>query len=261
MIELYHWEPNLFYLKPLIALHEKGIPFASHWIDPTALGSAGLPELSPEARNNPEINGPILVDRGETIVESFFMLEYIDEAYPTEPMLLPGDPLGNWQVRVWGRFLGERTAPAISTLGCHRYLARGFNGWSQTDIDAALARFPRLEERNAWAPVFRDSYGEEELAESRRKATDAVNRVEAALAGGEWLLGERYTLADIEAFALFNPLPELAPDLCSGAVAPRTTEWLFRMRQRPAVKAALAHSKSGLPTAAFAPGPEHARWG
>ena len=27
MIELYHWEPNMFSLKPLIVLHEKGIPF------------------------------------------------------------------------------------------------------------------------------------------------------------------------------------------------------------------------------------------
>jgi len=26
MLELYHWEPNIFFLKPLVALAEKGEP-------------------------------------------------------------------------------------------------------------------------------------------------------------------------------------------------------------------------------------------
>ncbi len=33
------------------------------------------------------------------------------------------------------------------------------------------------------------------------------------------------------------------------------------MSERPAVKKALAMSKTGKPDEAFAPGPEHARWG
>ena len=36
MLELYHWEPNGFYLKPLIALEEKGATFTSRWFDPTS---------------------------------------------------------------------------------------------------------------------------------------------------------------------------------------------------------------------------------
>ncbi len=80
MVELYHWEPNSFYLKPLIALKEKGVAYTSHYFDPTALPLAGLPPLNLEAVNNPEVYGPILVNNGETIVESFFMREYVDEA-------------------------------------------------------------------------------------------------------------------------------------------------------------------------------------
>jgi hypothetical protein len=38
-------------------------------------------------------------------------------------------------------------------------------------------------------------------------------------------------------------------------------EWLQRMRERPAVQKALASSRTGKPDEAFAPGPEHARWG
>jgi len=37
MLELYHSEPNTFFLKPLIALHEKRAAFQSRWFDADAL--------------------------------------------------------------------------------------------------------------------------------------------------------------------------------------------------------------------------------
>ncbi len=99
------------------------------------------------------------------------------------------------------------------------------------------------------------------LEDSKRKVGLAIKRVEDALAAGDWLLGAEYSLADIEAFALFNPLPKLVPDLLNAEASPRTLAWIERMRVRPAVKAALAESRTGKPEEAFAPGPEHARWG
>ena len=36
MLELYHSEPNTFFLKPLIALHEKQRRFESRWFDADA---------------------------------------------------------------------------------------------------------------------------------------------------------------------------------------------------------------------------------
>src|ERR1700734_2566703 len=33
MLELYHWEPNGSWLKPLVALHEKRLEFRSHYMD------------------------------------------------------------------------------------------------------------------------------------------------------------------------------------------------------------------------------------
>ncbi|HLY53901.1 MAG TPA: glutathione S-transferase family protein, partial [Stellaceae bacterium] len=199
MTELYHWEPNLFHLKPLVALHEKGVAFTSRWRDPLDFDAAPIPGMNLETANNPEINGPVLVDRGETISESFFMLEYIDEAFPQAPRLLPDSAEGKWRVRVWARLLGERTAPAVASLGCHIHLARRLRDGFAGNPDAVLAGMDRLEARMAWTPALRDQYSVEELAESRRKLADAVRRVEEALGAGDWLLGEGYSLADIEA--------------------------------------------------------------
>ena len=263
MLELYHWEPNAFSLKPLIALHEKGLDFKSHYVDWTSfeqLGPGGA-RLNLEAEHNPESEGPILVHDGAVITESFFMMEYLEDAFPEKPLKL-GTPHGDWQVQVWGRFNGERTAPAVSTLGCHKYLVPILREKRINSADQILERMATQERRVAWSEAINDSYSEDVIADSRRRAGLLVERIEQALADGrQWLVEDTYTLADIDAFSLANSLPKLLPESCNVRVAPETMAWIERMRARPAVKAALATSRTGRPDEAFAPGPEHARWG
>jgi hypothetical protein len=43
--------------------------------------------------------------------------------------------------------------------------------------------------------------------------------------------------------------------------APRLIDWLNRIRNRPAGRTALGSGRTGKPEHAFAPGPEHSRWG
>ena len=263
MIELYHWEPNAFSLKPLIVLHEKGIDFISHYVDWTGFEQfgPGRPKLNLEAGHNPETEGPILVHDGAVISESFFMIEYLEDAFPGVP-LKPGTPYGDWQVQVWGRFDGERAAPAISTLGCHKYLVPILKQKRINSADQVLERMPTQERRIAWGDAIEDRYSDEVLADSRRRASLLVERIEKALDGGKsWLVEDAYSLADIDAFSLANSLPKLIPEACNAQAAPRTMAWLGRMRARPAVQQALAMSRTGKPDEAFAPGPEHARWG
>ena len=263
MLTLYHWEPNVFSLAPLIALNEKGLDFTSRYVDWTGfeqLGPGG-PKLNLEAENNPEAEGPILVHDDAVISESFFMLEYIEDAFPEIPLKL-GAPHGDWQIQVWGRFLGERVAPAVSTLGGHKYLAPALREKRINSADQVLERMPTQERRTAWAEAIDDSYPDTALEDSRRKAGLLVERIEKALENGaDWLVEDTYTLADIDAFALANALPKLIPDLANAKAAPRFMAWLERMRGRPAVKKALATSRTGKPDEAFAPGPEHPRWG
>src|SRR5438477_6196630 len=82
-LQLYHWEPNTYFLKPLIALGEKGARFASRWFDPTQFEqfAPGFPRNT-ESDLQLEREGPVLV-HGDTIISSsFFMLEYIADALP-----------------------------------------------------------------------------------------------------------------------------------------------------------------------------------
>jgi len=73
--------------------------------------------------------------------------------------------------------------------------------------------------------------------------------------------GPGYSIADIDAYALVDPLRDLAPELVNDARSPRLIDWLSRIAARPAVRAARSRSRSGHPEQAFVPGVESARWG
>lgn len=262
MLELYHWEPNTFSLKPLITLNEKGLEFTSRYVDFLAFEHCDLADLNAmmEVQHNPEGEGPILVDRGTAMTESFFITLYLDEAFPEVP-LRPTDPEGHWRVLMWARFCNEVLEPAVSTLGAHKYLAPALKTRDRKAADAALKTMPTLEQQQGWTMALNDAYPDELIEDSRRKLALGVKKVEETLETGDWLAGSAYSLADIDLFALLHPAEGLAPDIVNANAAPRTMAWLAQIRERPAVKAALATSKTGRPEQCFTPGPEHSRWG
>src|SRR5215471_10283913 len=86
MLELYHGEPNTFSLKPLIVLQEKGLDYTSHYVGPTDFDAVPAAIRSAmEVQYNPEGDGPILVDHGTAMTESFFLSIYLDDAFPQVP--------------------------------------------------------------------------------------------------------------------------------------------------------------------------------
>jgi glutathione S-transferase len=261
MLELYHWEPNAAFLKPLIALKEKGLDFKSHYVDVLDFRSRqnGAPSNA-ESRHCLEGEGPILVNGRAIISDSHFINLYLDDAFP-EKSLQPSDAMGRWRIQAIGRFFGEVLAPAVSTLGCHAYLSPALKKRDRRDLDAYVVTLESLERRQAWRDAAADNYTTELIDDSRRKVSIAIKRIEDTLGASPWLVGDSYSLADIEAFSLTNGLGKLTPELVTEKTCPRMIAWLNKIRARPAVKAALAMSKSGKPDECYVPGPEHSRWG
>jgi glutathione S-transferase len=261
MLELYHWEPNTFYLKPLIALKEKEAEFASRYFDPTRFEqfAAGFPH-NVEAALHLEREGPVLVRDGAIISSSFFMLEYIADALPGAD-LSPGGAYEHYRSRAWGQFLGLQLGPGVSALGCAKYLAPALKARDQDEVKQRIEAIEPQERRAAWSAVIDGTYDETALAAYRQRLGFPVKRVEDTLATNRWLTGKEYSIADIDAFAMLNVLPDLAPEVVNEHRTPRVSEFLHRMRERPAVRAALALSRTGKPQEAFVPGAEPSRWG
>jgi glutathione S-transferase len=256
-LQLYHWEPNVYFLKPLIALEEKAAHFTSHWFDPTQFEqfAPAFPHNT-ESELQLEREGPVLV-HGDTIISSsFFMLEYIAEALPGVE-LRPGDAFTHYRARASAQFLGGLGAD-VSVLGCLRYLAPELKSRDPQTLRPGIEAIEPQERRHAWAALF-DGIHDEKVVMSRLQFP--LGRLEQTLGGAQWLAGSTYSIADIDAFALLRPLPTLTPDLVNERVTPRILDFLNRMHERPAVKKALALSRSGRPHEAFVPGPEPSRWG
>lgn len=261
MLELYHWEPNTSFLKCLVALKEKGLNFTSHYVDLLDFKSPRkYPPLNDEARFSMEGEGPILVNDGAVMTDSFFVTLYLDDAFPEKP-LQPDDAVGRWRIQALGRFLGEVLAPAVSTLGCHAYLAPELKKHDGRDLDAFISKLSSLELRQAWTSAAKNDYSKDLLDDSRRKVGVGLKRIESMLATSPWLVADKFSIADIETFSITHGLTKLTPDLVSKSASPRVVDWLERIRMRPSVKAALAMNKTGKPDECYAPGPEHSRWG
>ncbi len=185
MLELYHWEPNTAFLKPLIVLHEKGVAFTSRYIDFSRFEQYDLADFNgyTEVQHNPDGEGPILFAGGLPMTEAFFLTLYLDEKYPDKP-LRPADAYGRWNVLKWARFLNEVPGPAVATLGCHKYLVPQLKAGDRAAIDAGIAKVPTRERKDAWLAALNNSYTDELLADSRRKLGIAVKQIEDALDEG-----------------------------------------------------------------------------
>ena len=259
-LRLYHWEPNLHFLKPLIALEEKQASYDSHWFDPLRFEQLepGFPR-SVETDLMLEREGPILVHDGTIICSSFFMLEYIEDALPGT-RLLPGDAFTHYRARASAQFLGGLGAD-VALLGSMRYLAPVLKSQDGQQLRTRLAAIEPLERRNSWSFLIDGTYDQSVADKVRERLKFPLGRVEQTLGASSWLAGAEYSLADIDAFALLRPLPTLLPELVNERQTPRIAEFLQRMHERTAVRKALARSRSGKPEEAFVPGAEPSRWG
>src|SRR5690349_12083780 len=154
MLELYHSEPNTFFLKPLIALHEKHASFQSRWFDSDkleqfALGFSG----DVEAHLHLEREGPLLRHDGMLISGSFFMLEYIAEALPGEP-LLPESAHDLYRAHASGQFLGAHLGSLVPILGCVKYTLPRLQRQDRSRIDECLKKVEPQERRLNWLSLL-----------------------------------------------------------------------------------------------------------
>ena len=84
-----------------IALLEKGVEFQLVEIDPY--------DKTPEfLAKNPRGLVPTLLHNGKSIYESLIVNEYIEEAWPQSPKLMPSDAYDRAQARIWIDFISKK---------------------------------------------------------------------------------------------------------------------------------------------------------
>ena len=164
---------------------------------------------------------PILELDGEVISDSTEIIGALERRHP-EPSLYPEDPVERRRALDLEDYFDEELGPPLRLLGFHEMVrdperlsalmdpflpppARG----SQVARDLA-ARFS-----SAFTGVRYGVRNEERAEQARREVVAALDRLEAELDRNEFLVGDRFSVADLTAAALFYPLvlPPQGPEL------------------------------------------------
>jgi glutathione S-transferase len=241
-LQLYHYEPSANSMKPLLCLAEKGIPYESHYID-----LHNFEQHSAEfVAINPNGQVPVLVHNGAVISESTVINEYLDEVFPGTK-LVPKDPVARARMRIWNKFVDEYFCPALSRIGWSVIIPQIAARLKSGELEEALKKVPLEEQRRKWRTAATESFTPEELAEARRQVGVSIERMEKILQNSKWLAGDEYSLADVNSYSMVAGVPRLIPEAMSEEKTPRAMDWLRRMNERPAVKAALATSRMPKP--------------
>jgi glutathione S-transferase len=231
MLKLYSFGPGANSLKPLLSLHERGIPFESQF-----LSAATWDQHSDWFKKiNPNGQVPALDHDGRIITESTVICEYLEDVFTDYPSLRPADPWLRAQMRIWTKWVDEYFCWCVSTIGWHRRIGPLARSLSDAEFEEHIKAIPIYEQKVKWRRA-REGFPQEMLDEEMRKIAFSVKKLEARLSESPWLAGPDYSLADICNFAIAGGMETNYAELVNEADAPRLIDWIKRINARPATQ-------------------------
>jgi glutathione S-transferase len=231
MLELYHGGHTTCSRKARLCLREKGLAYTSHFLNLRA-----FEQHTPYyVALNPNGVVPTLVDDGAPIIDSMLINEYIDEKFEDGPRLRPKNPLDKARMRVWTKLAADHGLTGVVPRIWPSFKAHT-DKLAPAVLSEMLGRIPLQERKERWTKVAEGGFGDQDVAEGRKAAALILTRMEAGMGSGPWLMGEQYTLADIDLIPFVDRFAEFYPDL----LTPKAAAWLARMKARPAVVAVWA---------------------
>ncbi len=230
MLELYHHGSSACAAKVRLALAEKRLPWHGHYVD-ILRGEQFRAEF---LAINPKAVVPVLIHDGTIVPESTVICEYLEEAFPDHP-IYPDSARERALVRLWTKAVDEELHPACSAVTYivshrHTILRNGagsfeefLKGAAQEGVAARTLKWQWIQQGVA-APGAVDKI---------KLYDDYLHKMEQTLCGSPWLVGERFSMADIAMAPYVNRLSSLAMEgLWTRGRLPRVEEWFTRVAAR-----------------------------
>lgn len=228
MLELYHSGLTTCSKQVRHCLREKGIPYESRYVELWRYENLSPAYLA----LNPNGVVPTLVHDGVPIINSFCIMEYIEDAFPEHP-LRPADPAARARMRYW-TWTADEVHLQLARLTHAQMLQPALAGMSEADRQTLLAATPVPEKRARWRTLTHSAHTGEQLQTALDNVLFVFGRVEAELARGPWLAGGMLSLAEIAMVAIVHRIFELYPERIERAAFPRLNDWWDRIMARPA---------------------------
>jgi glutathione S-transferase len=199
----FYYSPGSCALASYIALEEAGAPFTLRRIDFSKAEQKSPAYLA----INPKARVPAIVTPRGVLTETPAMLAFIAQSFPDARLAPLDDPFAFAQLQAFNVYLCSTVHVA------HAHRMRGYR-WAD-DADA--------------------------IAAMRKKVPQSVGEcfalIEQKMLKGPWVMGEQYTIADPYLYTLAQWLEADGVDV---ATIPRVADHRARMRERPAVRKAIA---------------------
>ncbi len=189
-IHLYHGDISNCSMRVRMTLIEKGLPWTSHHLD-----LKKKENISDDYFGiNPNGLVPTLIDNGVVHIESNEIIDYLDATYP-EPSLRSADKedeMLEW-LRLAGSIHVSGIKPYVYATKMQKKVKKTAEEQAKYD---ALQKNEELKSFHA-KHAGSDQFGDSDLAKPLEILADSFTKLETALDGQTWIMGDQYTLADI----------------------------------------------------------------
>jgi glutathione S-transferase len=210
-----------------VVLLEKGLAWKSHVLDLTRMEQKSAWYLA----LNPNGIVPTLVDGDRVIYESNVITEYLDDVHPG-PKLYPADPWQRAQAKMWQAFELEM-AKEFRPLMYHRVIGPVDRGRSKEELLADVRKSTTDAAQIAWVQKVYDGAV---IDDAEAKRLDALllgrlDRLDAHLADRAFLVGDRFTIADVSVLPRVAMYPWIQLPI-DAARHPNVRRWLDANERR-----------------------------
>jgi glutathione S-transferase len=213
-----------------VVLLEKGLRWETRLVDLTRMEQKRPEYLA----LNPNGVVPTLLHGDRVLYESNVITEYLDEVFPG-PRLYPPDPWARAQAKMWQAFelaMAKEFRPLM-------YLRVVGPVDRLRPRDQVLADARRSTDDPAhldWvARVYDDRVVDAaETAHLEAQLYQRLDRLERALDGRDWLVGDAFSIADLSVLPRVAMYPMIQLEL-SEVRHPRVAAWVARVESRPSM--------------------------
>ena len=241
MLTLYRYRNSICTQKVFITLAEKRLAykavevnlFKNEQYDPAYL------------KINPKGVVPSLVDDGKVVIESTLICEYLDESFP-QPALVPDDPYQKTRMRLWSKAIDEGLFEATREISFSAMFRERLRGFTEEQRQQRFRNVGDPNRRARYESCYELGVGSPYVLQGIAAYEKAFKTMEADLAAdGPWLLGEQFSLADINMMPFIARLDYLdLLDLWTGD-RPNVQRWWKLAQARPSFIAAIPDVLTG----------------
>src|ERR1700690_130261 len=236
MLKLFTAHNSICTQKVFLTLIEKGLCWESEYID-LFKNEQYRPEY---LKLNPKGVVPTLIHEGHTIVESTLICEYLDQTFP-QPSLVPASAFERAQMRRWSKHIDEGVFEATREISFSAMFRDKMKAMTQEQRDGRYRNIGDPGRRARMISTYELGCGSPFVEQGIFAFEKIFGEMEECLSDGRpWLLGENFSLADINVIPFAARLDYLTLLDVWIKDRPLVATWWQRAKARPSFAGAIA---------------------